>query len=330
MNRTPTTVSVVIATYNRPDALRQTLADLAAQTRLADEVIVVDQSRDEQGRPLDQGAALPALPGLRYLGQSPPNAQRARNQAIREARGDLLVFVDDDVRMPPDFIANHLNTYQDRPEIDGVAGQVLEPGQAPTRMLPPQFRWPHNGWMFLPLNYAEPCAAVNWPSCNGSVRRHAALAIGGFDEQFVRTWNDDSDFSWRLHRAGCRVVFNPAAALVHLKVPDGGRRPGGPNRHVLADTEFWGTLFYFWRKNFGVLPVWRHVASYVRRLLCRKTLLVRPHLLAVALYYCGAGYLWASHRLREGPRYLHEELHSPDEPACAAIAPAVAASNERG
>jgi GT2 family glycosyltransferase len=316
-------VSVLIATYNRPAALRQTVADLAAQTRPPDEIIVVDQSHDEQGRPLDQRDRLPALACLRYLRQSPPNAQRARNRAIREARGDILVLVDDDVRVPPDFLAAHLRSYEDA-AIDGVAGQVLEPGQAPTAVLPREFGWPHNGWMFLPLHYALPCEAINWPSCNGSVRRRAALAVGGFDEQFVRTWNDDSDFSWRLHRAGFRVVFNPAATLVHLKVPSGGRRPGGPNRYVLADTEFWGTLFYFWRKNFGLHRVWRHFASYLRRLVCRKVLLVRPHLLAVAVYHCAAGYFWASRRLREGPIYLRDEPTSALEAAGPSAAPALA------
>jgi GT2 family glycosyltransferase len=325
-------VSVLIATYNRPEALKQTLEDLGAQTRPPDEIIVVDQSQDAEGRPLDQRSLLPAVSGLRYLRQSPPNAQRARNQAIQEARGDILVFVDDDVRVPPDFIANHLRSYQDHPEIDGVSGQVLEPGQAPTSTLPRQFRWPHNGWMFLPLNYSEPCPAINWPSCNASVRRSAALRVGGFDEQFVRTWNDDSDFSWRLHQAGHRIRFNPAATLVHLKVPSGGKRPGGLNQYVIADAEFWGTLFYFWRKNFGVLRVWRHVAYYVRRVICRKVLLVRPNLLLVAVSYFAAGYWWASRRLREGPIYLREEPTPAGERTALPIEPAVApmASGEGG
>jgi GT2 family glycosyltransferase len=324
-------VSVLIATYNRPEALRATLADLGAQTRPPDEVIVVDQSQDEQGRPLDQRGQLPTLAGLRYLRHSPPNAQRARNRAIREARGDLLILVDDDVRMPPNFIANHLASYEKDPGLDGVSGQVLEPGKQPTGELPRPFHWPHNGWMFLPLHYDRACPAINWPSCNGSVRRAAALAVGGFDEQFVRTWNDDSDFSWRLHQAGCRVVFDPAATLVHLKVPSGGKRPGGRDRYVIADTEFWGTLFYFWRKNFGLRRVWRHFAFYVRGLICRKVLLVRPHLLAVAAYHCAAGYWWASRRLREGPIYLREGPLAAGQAAECDTVPTVlpAASGER-
>jgi GT2 family glycosyltransferase len=300
----PLTISVIVPSYNRFDALRQTLCDLAAQARPADEVLVIDQSQDGDGRSLPRGDQLPPVPGLRYLYQPVPNAQAARNRGIREARGQVLLFVDDDVRLPPDFVASHLRNYEEDPGLDGVAGQTLDVGQAPTAEFPPAYSWPHNGWMFFPLNFAERRATVNWPSCNASVRRELALRIGGFDEQFVRTWFDDTDFSWRLHQAGARIVFDPTASLVHLKVPSGGKRPAGLNTLVLADTENWGTRFYFWRKNFGLLPVWRHVRLHVRGMICRKVLLVRPHWLLVAVWHLLAGYRWASHRLQQGPLYL--------------------------
>jgi GT2 family glycosyltransferase len=298
------TVSVLIPTYNRFVALRQTLADLGAQTRPPDEIIVVDQSRDEQGRPLDRGAELADVPRLRYIYQAIPNAQKARNRAIGEARGEILILIDDDMRLPPEFVASHLRNYADDPHLDGVSGQVLLPGQQPTAELPAAMAWPANGWMFLPPNYAQRCPAINWPSCNASVRRAVAIQVGGFDENFVRTWFDDSEFSWRLHRHGARVDFDPAASAVHLQVPSGGRRPRGRNRFVWADTESWGVMFYFWRKCFGVRPVWRHVWWYVRHFLCRKALLCRPHWLAVNVYHLLAGYRWAGRRLRQPPPYL--------------------------
>lgn len=310
---TAPTVSVIIVTYNRPAALRQTLEDLRAQTVAPLEILVVDQSRDADGRPLDLSPLAAEFPNLRYLYQAVPNAQRARNLGIRRAKGDVVLLVDDDVRIGPGFVASHLRNYEDDPTLDGVSGQVLEPGQQPTTELPAACDWPHIGWMFLPLHYARRRPAVNWPSCNGSVRREMALKAGGFDEQFVRTWLDDTDFSWRLHQAGAKIVFDPLASLVHLKVPSGGKRPARVNRHVLADTEHWGTLFYFWRKNFGMRRAWRHYRRYVRRLICRKVLLARPHWLGVALWHMAAGYRWAGVRVRQGGIYL-----KPEEPVRAA------------
>jgi len=148
--------------------------------------------------------------------------------------------------------------------------------------------------MFFPLNYDKRDSIINWPSCNASVKRSVALKIGGFDEQFTRTWFDDADFSWRLHQAGARVVFDPAASLVHLKVPSGGNRPSGRDRYVLFDAESWSIIFYFWRKNFGLLRVWRHVRRYIRGHIIRKVLLRRPHLLMLACWNLLRGYRLAT------------------------------------
>lgn len=277
------TVSVIIPTYNRPESLRQALTGLAAQTRPPDEILVVDQSRGADGRPLNQAAAVGRFPRVRYFYQEEPNAQTARNRAIREATGDVLILLDDDVRVGETFVENHLLNYEEDPSLDGVSGQVLSPGEAPTAELPATFSWRPTGWMWLPLNYAMRTPVINWPSCNGSVRAAVARAVGGFDEQFARTYWDDCDFSWRLHLAGARIVFDPRASLVHLKEPAGGKRPQGAGEYLFADEEYWGTLFYFWRKHFGLWPVRRHVWWFVRRLICRRQLVGRPRWLAANL-----------------------------------------------
>jgi GT2 family glycosyltransferase len=300
----PLTVSVIIPTYNRPAALLQTLEDLREQTRPPDAILVVDQSRDDNGAPLDLAAAVGQFPRVRYIYQEEPNAQKARNRAIAAAKGDILILLDDDVRLGRTFVECHLRNYEQDPTLDGVAGQVLSKNVPPTRELPDSYQWPGNGWMFFPLNFAERRPTINWPSCNASVRRSVALKVGGFDENFVRTHCDDTEFSWRLHQHGARIVFDPDASVVHLLVQSGGRRPQAFNRFVWADTEGWGVLFYFWRKCFGVRVVWRHVWWFVRRLILRKAVVLRPHWFVVNLYYLVSGFRWAGKRLKEGPRYL--------------------------
>jgi GT2 family glycosyltransferase len=309
------TITVVIATFNRPEALRQTLSDLARQTQPPLEIIVVDQSRAADGSPASMGEELRAFHNARYFHQAVPNAQVARNRGIAEARGEILLFIDDDVRMAPEFVAHHCRNYEADSAVDGVSGQTLDVGQAPTGEIPPSFRWPGNGWMFFPLNYDKRQWIINWPSCNASVKRSLALQIGGFDEQFTRTWFDDADFSWRLHLAGARVVFDPEASLVHLKVPSGGNRPAGRDRYVLYDAESWAIIFYFWRKNFGVLRVWRHVRRYIRGHIIRKVLLRRPHLLILACWNLIRGYQLATVKLKTGPIYMRSGQPDADEPA---------------
>lgn len=298
-------ISVIIPTLNRPKALLDTLEDLNRQTRRPDEIIVVDQSHDDGGHLIDQSPAMAHIANLRYLQQSVPNAQKARNWAICEAHCDVLLLLDDDLRFGPTFIESHLRNFESDPTLDGTVGQVLLVDQQPTREMPAMYFWPGNGWMFFPMNYAERAPIINWPSCNASIRRDVALKVGGFDEHFERNACDDTEFSWRLHQYGARLIYDPLPSVLHLRVPSGGRRPRGRNPYVWGDTEYWGVLFYFWRKCFGVHVVWRHVWWYVRHLILRKAVLLRPHWFLVNCYHAAAGFFWVGRRLRQGPKHLN-------------------------
>src|SRR5688500_1576779 len=93
-------VSVIVPTYNRKDSVLRTLGSLSRQTLSTDfyEVIVVDDgSVDETA-----GIATQEFPfTLRYLSQENRGATKARNHGAVESRGDVLVFIDDDVTVSP-------------------------------------------------------------------------------------------------------------------------------------------------------------------------------------------------------------------------------------
>lgn len=104
-------LSVVIATYRRASSLGRTLGTIAAQRRLPDEVIVVDQSPDGERRAVEAVVRTSAQAGLavRLLWSAVPSSTHARNLGLDSATGDWVVFSDDDVDWPPsvtaDFIA---------------------------------------------------------------------------------------------------------------------------------------------------------------------------------------------------------------------------------
>lgn len=296
-----TTCSVIIATYNRPEALAVTLDDLARQCLQADEVLVIDQSTDETGRPLDQSGTL-RHPRLKYFHGHPANAQKARNFGIGHAIGDVLLLVDDDMRLPEGFVEAHMRNYAD-PVVGGVAGQVLKPGQKPHDHVPLHCIQDRAGWVRFPLNYAHRTETANWPSCNGSVRKTLAVAVGGFDEQYTRTLFDDTDFSKRLSDAGARIVFDPEATAVHRKVSSGGKRPGKLDKYVLADAESWAVQLYFWRKNFSLWTGRWQLSRLARAVFVRKAFLAHPRSFVLALQEMVRGWCLASERLAEGPRY---------------------------
>lgn len=104
-------LSVVIATYRRASSLGRTLATIAAQRRLPDEVIVVDQSPAEEKVAVEAVIRTAGQAGLavRLIWSEVPSSTRARNLGLDSATGDWVVFSDDDVDWPPsvtgDFIA---------------------------------------------------------------------------------------------------------------------------------------------------------------------------------------------------------------------------------
>lgn len=115
------TLSVVICTYRRPAALRRLLAALRGQTRLPDEILVVDASPDGETEELVLGFG-----GLLYT-RVPPGERgltRQRNWGIARARGELVAFLDDDTVPEPTYFEEVLACFGRHPDAVGVGGYV--------------------------------------------------------------------------------------------------------------------------------------------------------------------------------------------------------------
>mgnify|MGYP006286957677 CR=1 FL=1 len=215
-------LTIGIPTYGREDVLVETVAGVLARAEgRRVEVIVADQTAshgEEVTRRLRQWDASGAI---RYLQPDHPSLPHARNVILREARAPIVLFLDDDVRIPDGFIEAHLAPYGD-PAVAAVAGQTFHSADKTT---PPTLDTPHERSRphFDPDRPAGP--ATRFVGCNHSVRREAAIAIGGYDEQFVRSANfEESDLAQRLIDSGHTIHYEPRAWLVHLLAPSGGCR----------------------------------------------------------------------------------------------------------
>lgn len=118
----PLEYSLVIATYERAEELRTTLASLAAQTRPPATVIVVDSSPDEKTLEVVKAAPLP----VRYERAKKPSAAVQRNQGAALVTTPLVAFVDDDVFVPPGSFEKICATFDADPEekIGGIAARI--------------------------------------------------------------------------------------------------------------------------------------------------------------------------------------------------------------
>src|SRR5437879_5683771 len=116
-------VSLIIPTYSRGEVLCDTIRMALAQTYPDFEVIVVDQTPVVAPK---VAAYIESLgESIQYHQLSPPNLPAARNVGVRSAAGDVVIFIDDDVCIQPDYIASHVRNYQDG-SIGAVMGVTLD------------------------------------------------------------------------------------------------------------------------------------------------------------------------------------------------------------
>ncbi|MAM63154.1 glycosyltransferase [Maritimibacter sp. UBA3975] len=217
----PTRVVVGIPTTGRPAILPETVRAIARQRRLPDLVILSVATEDDLGD-LDTQA----LPFPVEVVTGPKGATLQRNRMMRRlGREDVLLLLDDDFLMAPDFVGNTLAVFRDNPDVVIATGTVLADGILGAGM-------DHaTGARRLAELSAAPGTDALSPiyagyGCNMAFRARAALDNDiRFDEALpLYSWLEDVDFSRRLARHG-RVVKAGSMRGVHLGTKT-GRTPG--------------------------------------------------------------------------------------------------------
>ncbi|WP_048708536.1 glycosyltransferase family 2 protein [Microvirga massiliensis] len=295
-------ISIVIPSYKRFAALRDTLEDLTRQSLPRFEVLVVLQTQLS----LAELADLPGQPRVFYVEE--PNANLARNIGLLEARYDIVLFLDDDLRIEdPSFLFKHARNFVDT-SIAGVYGQVLEVGQAPTLMPDRSTIETSWGWIYLPANYGQRCRTRNGGSGNLAVRRAWAIAVGGMDAHFIKgARREETEFNLRYTKRYGPLVFDPEASVVHLSA-EGGSRTWGHVRQVVPMHHIVGHWYFLLSsmRNRSLTP--RSVLLELRHI---ATALIRnPSARAgIPSFLLNAsraliGLALASYQISKGPRWI--------------------------
>jgi glycosyltransferase involved in cell wall biosynthesis len=224
-------VSVIIPSLGRETVLAGTIRELLTQDLTNWECIVVLQGERTSDRPVDEIAETDGR--IRIFILQEPNASLARNVGLVEARADIVLFLDDDVRFrDAGFLRAHVRHY-DVASASGVAGQIVAPeGEVRFRRHARSQRT-DTGWLYTPANFAFPLKTRSGVSANLSVRRAWAIEAGGMDARFEKgAHREESDFCIRYTERFGLLDFDPAAGLVHLQVDSGGCRTWGHNAGV--------------------------------------------------------------------------------------------------
>jgi len=210
-------VSVVIPTLNRADLLAATIDRIANQTLSQDlyEILVIDNgSTDHTRSVLDQKSKV--YPNLRAFSQLKRGAAPTRNVGIRNAEGETVVFIDDDILAEPGLLEAHLR-YHHRPEPVAIIGAVTAPWGASND---PFLRYLRDRRIFNPYSITGgPLDFSYYHTGNVSTSRALLMEAGGFNEEFYIYGMEDIELGYRLEKLGCRMAHGLDARAEHAYFP---------------------------------------------------------------------------------------------------------------
>lgn len=243
--RTPA-CSIVIPLYNQVDYTRRCLETLVAHTpEDRYEVVLVDNASTDA-----TGELLAVLEGDVTVIRNERNLgfAVACNQGAQAARGDVLVFLNNDVELLPDWLDGLLGQMERDPQVGAVGAKLLYPDGTlqhagmwflrdhDAGVVHAFHKWPREAAHLPPANRPGPVPAVTGALL--AVRRQAFEQVGGFDEGY---WNglEDVDLCLSLWEAGWVVRYEPSCTAIHHESVSGPERWARVDDNVRRFAERW-------------------------------------------------------------------------------------------
>jgi len=281
--------TIQLCTYNRAHLLERVLDGCFEQTvppEAYEVVLVNDGSRDATPQVIEAARAR-ATCDFTVIDQENAGLARGRNAGIARARGERIIFIDDDVLPTPSFVAEHLRSHERRPQAIW-RGAVINTASFERLPVPVWTLANYSGNYFWTSNVSAPLELI---------RR-----VGGFTEDFREYGWEDIELGLRVRFAGTPSLFNPKALAYHYKPPPTAGDVEGMLRQARAQARTalqLAALHPHWRVTLatGSDPLRRTIHRLTRRLGV-------PDLLARAV----------------GPREGNRALRAPELAAARALA----------
>ncbi|MEK6715274.1 MAG: glycosyltransferase [Candidatus Omnitrophota bacterium] len=258
-------ISIILPTLNRPKDLTEMLKSLLLQSQIPDEVIIVDQSRNDESKLIAENLIsnynnnAENKISLKYiLDTKITGAAQARNRAIELATGDIIFFFDDDVVLDKDFIKESLNTYKEYPDLAGVGGVITNKKSLNNFNIKifneifclGIFR-DNRKKIFADFNKYHNPIYTNKLSGGCSSYKREVITLEKFDDTFDKimdgySFGEDIDLSLRIAKKH-PLAITTRARLIHN--PEGNERnPHTRQRCIFLEASSWTYIFL---KNFS-------------------------------------------------------------------------------
>jgi cellulose synthase/poly-beta-1,6-N-acetylglucosamine synthase-like glycosyltransferase len=206
MSTSPPRVSVIVPTHNRGEVLRENIESVLDQTYADYEVIYSDDASTDTTPEILNEYALACPDRMRSIRVEYGAPGPTRNAAARMARGKLLLFTDDDVCVPRDWVAGMVERFE-RGKCDALCG-----GIAPYSMESPVERYLHYRVLGALGNVPGIIRAA--PMMNFLIRKSVFDRVGGFSNERLAA-AEDWEFCRRLTAAGVRIHYDPSVCVDH-------------------------------------------------------------------------------------------------------------------
>lgn len=207
------TTSLIITTYNRPDALELVLLSAFAQKELPDEIIIADDGSGEATRTLIENYQKISPVPLLHAWQEDKGfrAASSRNNALRLATHDYIILIDGDMILHPSFINDHKKIAQKGKFVQGsrvLLNQKRTHLLLNTKKISIKFFttgiFNRLNMLHFPIEFSSRNPSHGIRTCNMAFWLDDAKAINGFDEEFIGWGREDSDFALRLMNYGLK------------------------------------------------------------------------------------------------------------------------------
>ena len=208
--------SIVIATYRRPEHVRECLEHLARQTVAPARIIVVDASPDSRTREV-----VADFPGVEYRRNEKGIGSTATSRAIgvADVEEDIVAFIDDDAYAEPEWLEHLLRPYEDE-RVAAVGGRARngQPGEEHVGterigLLLPDGRLTG----FFAADSGTQVEVDHILGANMSVRMSVMRDLGGIRDFYPGTClREETDIALRMRRAGMTIVYTPDAIVRHV------------------------------------------------------------------------------------------------------------------
>jgi glycosyltransferase involved in cell wall biosynthesis len=205
-NLSPLSVAVIVPVYNGGAKFRASLDSILRAVSPSDELIVVGDGDTDGSSQYAEAAGVTV-----HRFSTPGGPGRARNLGASSAKSAILFFVDADVTVPEDIIRRVKEIFAQHAEVAAIIGSYDD---QPTE---PNFLSQYRNLLhhYVHQNGREE-ASTFWGAC-GAIRRDVFLAMGGFDERYIKPSIEDIELGYRLKKTGYTIRLCKSLQVKHWK-----------------------------------------------------------------------------------------------------------------